>query len=323
MGESELIYPREIILEVTNRCNLACRYCHFHGQGAVRKRPLGFMPRRIWERVLEEIGAWPEPCTLLTHGAGEPLLYPELEELLRRALALPRLHVGFMTNGMLLTPEISRRLVALQLDSLALSIDGVRPESNDYFRRHADLRLIEENVRELIAARERAAAVKPVLIFNMVGYPEILDQEDEYVARWLPHADQVTISTFRPVGSRRLWAAAAAPPFMPCRLLSEQMVIACSGDVGLCCEDINLEVPVGRVMDEDLLAIFNRSEVLRRYRQAHARGELENLPLCADCHVWGGGVILRQREREIGGLRVHEISSPAGRVYRRAGHHLV
>ncbi|MBW1646312.1 MAG: radical SAM protein [Deltaproteobacteria bacterium] len=323
MGVPELIYPREIILEVTNRCNLACRFCHFHGQEARRTRPLGSMARATWEKVLAEISGWSQPCMLLTHGAGEPLLYPELEDLLRRAVAIPHLSVGFMTNGMLLTPAVSRWLVDLPLDYLALSIDGVKPATNDYFRRHADLRLIEENVRHLIEIKAAAASAKPVLSFNMVGYEEILDQEREYVARWLPHADQVSVATFRPVGSRRLWAPAQAPSFTPCRLLYQQLVVAWNGDVGLCCEDINLEVPLGNVVEDGLLAVFNHSETLRRYRRAHEEGKLAGLRLCADCHVWGGGVVCQEQELEIGGLRVHEISSPAGRTYRRAGCHLV
>ena len=318
MGETELIYPREIILEVTNRCNLKCRFCHFHGEGAVRRRSLGFMDKKIWTRVLDELSRWQKPCSLLTHGAGEPLLYPELEELLTRAAAIPHLQVGFMTNGMFLTREIARKLVALQVNSIALSIDGVNAATHDYFRRNADLSRIEENVRTLIKEKERAGSALPVLSFNMVGYPEIIDQVDDYVARWLPYAGHVTVATFRPVGSRRLWPLSEAPPFVPCSLLYGQMVISFTGDVGLCCEDINLDVPLGNVMDVDLLSIFNESETLIHYRKAHESGDIGSLNLCMDCHAWGGGVILEKQKRDIGGLRVYEIMSPAGRFYQKA-----
>ena len=316
MREEGLIYPREIILEVTNRCNLACRFCHFHGEEAVRRRPLGFMDKKIWIRVLDELSRWQRPCSLLTHGAGEPLLYPELEELLTRAAAIPHLRTGFMTNGMLLNREMAEKLVALQVDSIAFSIDGVAPETHDYFRRNADLRLIEENVKTLIREKEKAGSVLPVLCFNMVGYPEILDQADDYVARWLPHADHVMVSTFRPVGSRKLWPLPDAPSFIPCPLLYSQMVISVTGEVGLCCEDINLDVPLGSVMDTDLLSLFNESETLIHYRKAHEIGEIGSLNLCADCHVWGSAVALKERKLNMGGLQVHETVSPAGKLYR-------
>ncbi|MFZ0450685.1 MAG: radical SAM protein, partial [Desulfatiglandaceae bacterium] len=143
-------YPKEVILEVTNRCNLKCRYCHFHGIEALPGRPLGDMKRKTWENILMQIGEWPGPVTLMTHGAGEPLLYPDLSDLLQKAKKIPHLSVGFMTNGMLLDKSWVARLIELQIDWLALSIDGVVPETHDFFRRRADLRKIEENVMWLI-----------------------------------------------------------------------------------------------------------------------------------------------------------------------------
>ncbi len=211
--------PSSIILEVTNMCNLKCRFCHFHGEDAQIRRRLGFMAPEIWEKLLREIRQWDRACAILTHGAGEPLLYPHLEALLSQAGDIPKVHTGFMTNGMLLTSEISRMLVQLQVNNLALSIDGVVPETHDSFRRNASLKDIENNVQYLIEEKARTDSSFPSLTFNMVGYPDILDQEEAYVEKWLPHADTVMISKFRPVGSRKLWDDIDSPPFIEGPLL--------------------------------------------------------------------------------------------------------
>lgn len=316
MQKKKTMYPDEIILEITNICNLNCRFCHFHGEDVKRRRKLGMMPPVIWERLLDEIEGWQRPCALLTHGAGEPLLYPHLRALLTRATAIDTLHVGFMTNGMLLTPEISEMLVALQVKSVAFSIDGVVPKTHDHFRVNADLKQIEANVDALIDAKERAGFAYPALTFNMVGYPEILDQETAYVERWLPHAEQVMISKFRPVGSRRLWTADdVPPPFSPCPLIYHQAVISIDGGVGLCCEDIHLDVPLGSVRDATLLSIYNESRPLSRYRDAHEKGEIEALPLCLDCHVWGGHHLLNRETKQMGDMDVVATHTPSGTVY--------
>ncbi len=317
MFKREIIYPKEIILEVTNQCNLRCRFCHFHGQGAVKKRRIGSMDTRIWKKVLDEIRQWNKPCGILTHGAGEPLLYPKLEDILIEASKISHLSTGFMTNGMLLTEDISQKLVELQVNSIALSIDGVNPETHDYFRRNADLKIIEKNVETLIKLKEKAGSSFPMLSFNMVGYPEILDQVDDYVAKWLPHAESVMISTFRPIGSRKLWDESKHHSFTKCPLLYNQVVISIDGDMGLCCEDINLDVPLGNVLKSDLISVFNNSEKIIEYRKAHERQKINNLKLCSDCHVWGSHITLGRKEKNLKGLRINEIISPAGTLFKK------
>lgn len=311
------IYPREIILEVTNKCNLRCRHCHFHGQDAERKRPLGSMKRDVWENIIEELASWPEPVALLTHGAGEPLVYPELYNLIRKVTQIPNVSVGFMTNGMLLDRTWAERLVSLQVDCIALSIDGVIPETHDYFRRNADLGIIESNVFRLIEEKGRRGSDLPLLNFNMVAYPEILDQTEDYVKKWLPHAGTVTISTFRPIGSRELWTGSPPFRFRPCPLLYHQMVVSWDGKAGLCCEDINLDVPLGDVTDNSLREIYNTSSSLLEYRRSHESGKIGNLALCRDCHIWGGNIELKRKRYELGGMDVEKVVSPAFQVHRK------
>lgn len=324
----KIIYPEEIILEVTNLCNLKCRFCHFHGEGAKRKRELGFMEPEIWEKILDEIQSWNRPCTILTHGAGEPLLYPHLEALLTKARQIPQLRVGFMTNGMLLTSEVAKMLIALKVDSIALSIDGIIHETHDHFRKNADLTLIEQNLEYLIAEKERSGSDYPAFTFNMVGYPEILEQEEGYVQKWLPYADSVMISKFRPVGSRKLWDSDALPSFIPCPLLYKQTVISIDGFMGLCCEDINLDVKAGNVLQDDLLALYNRSPILNRYRDVHEKNrdniiscnqnsQIDDLKLCSDCHVWGAHIQVESEQKQIGGMKVSCEIYPSGKVYRK------
>lgn len=311
------LYPQEIILEVTNACNLRCRHCHFHGDGAPRRRPIGFMEPRLWRRVLDELSQWSQPVCLLTHGAGEPLLYPHLPDLLREATRLPLVQVGFMTNGMLLDATWAERLLDWQVDFLALSIDGVDPQTHDAVRRNASLERIQHHVRYLIERKRRTGSSKPKISFNMVLYPHITDQAEAFVDRWLPYAETITLATFRPIGSRKLWPPSQQPPaFHPCPLLWRQCVIAWNGQVGLCCEDIHVEVPVGTVWDKPLLDLFRHGAVLQHYRQTHSRGQIQELPLCAECQVWAADTVLEEDRHLRAGLSSVMVRTPAYRLYR-------
>jgi hypothetical protein len=310
-------YPSEIILELTNLCNLKCRYCHFHGGDEPKRRTLSHMEERIWKKVLDEIDSWTQPVTLATHGAGEPLLYGQLESVLRRISEIPNVNAGFMTNAMRLDEQNIQLIMENNVKWLALSIDGVNPKTHDYFRVNARLDQIEANVIKLIEAKRRLGTDTPKLHFNMVGYPEILDQLQPYLLKWLPHASQVTLAAFRPIGSRHLWENRAPFVFQPCHLIEKQLVIGVNGEVGLCCEDIHIDVPLGNVLDQSILDIYNNSPKLVGYRSAHQEGKIDNLVLCRDCHVWACDKVTDRLSFTLGDMEIEETITPAYQLYQR------
>ena len=66
-----------IYIEITNRCNLACDFCHG------TKRPLGTMTPENFHRIAEKLQG--QTNYLYFHVLGEPLLHPQLGELLDMA----------------------------------------------------------------------------------------------------------------------------------------------------------------------------------------------------------------------------------------------
>lgn len=278
------------------------------------------MEDRVWEKVLDEIASWKQPVTVAVHGAGEPLLYGRLESVLQRMAGIEQVHGGFMTNAMLLDESRIGMILDSRMKWLALSIDGVDPATHDFFRVHSSLRRIEANVTRLIEAMRSRGMPAPSLQFNMVGYPLIMDQVPAYLLKWLPHASQITVATFRPIGSRHLWTDQPPSAFRPCRLLENQLVIGVGGEVGLCCEDIHLDVPLGNVQDQSLLEIFNHSPKLQSYRTAHQDGKIDRLTLCRDCHVWASDVNMGHRSFMLGDMAVEETLTPAYRLFKRKMH---
>jgi pyruvate-formate lyase-activating enzyme len=306
-------FPQEIILEVTNRCNLRCVMCHFHGRGVRRVRPIGDMPKAIWERVLDDIRRASLPVSLITHGAGEPLLYPDLLELLGEARKIPKIRVGFMTNGMALTPDVSSRLLDLGVHWLAFSVDGVEPESHSRYRKGSDLGLIDKNIQALIDLKKARSSKSPVLIFNMVGLPELERQREPYVKKWLPHAEQVMIATYRPIGSRRFPKSGLPAPRKACLNPFRQLVVSWEGATGLCCEDIHCDVVTGDLRHQSVQEIWC-GEALSRVRDAHLGGHFKEVPFCVPCDTWAAGETLAERVLADATM---ERTTPAQVIYRR------
>ncbi len=106
-----------LVLLLTTRCNLSCRYCYL-GCG-----PKGEdMPWEVFEATLYNLTKAPQEIVL---SGGEPTLRPEF--LLRVVKSLrqrfPRVRISLQTNGTLLHTRLLRALATLKV-GLGLSLDG-------------------------------------------------------------------------------------------------------------------------------------------------------------------------------------------------------
>src|SRR5215831_5979613 len=101
------------------RCNLACEYCNEFDDFS-KPIPLETMKQRIDD--LARLGT-----SVVTLSGGEPLLHPELDEIIAH-MRKYSIIAGMITNGYLLTADRIRRLNRAGLDHLQISIDNVMPD---------------------------------------------------------------------------------------------------------------------------------------------------------------------------------------------------
>jgi MoaA/NifB/PqqE/SkfB family radical SAM enzyme len=101
------------------RCNLACAYCNEYDETS-SPVPAPEMLSRI--DLLAALG-----LSSLTFSGGEPLLHPDLDQLIRRVRQHGML-AGVITNGFLLNEDRIRRFNDAGLDYLQISIDNVEPD---------------------------------------------------------------------------------------------------------------------------------------------------------------------------------------------------
>ncbi|HZP16924.1 MAG TPA: radical SAM protein [Terriglobales bacterium] len=101
------------------RCNLACKYCNEY-DAVSQPVPLETMFARIDH--LAGLGT-----TIICISGGEPLLHPQLDDIIRRVRSHGIL-AGLITNGYLLTADRIKALNRAGLEHLQISIDNVQPD---------------------------------------------------------------------------------------------------------------------------------------------------------------------------------------------------
>lgn len=119
-GKRSNKFPREIRLNLANRCNFACPMCCIGQARADREDEyLGDMPFHIVEKAV---------CEGSKHGAcldlfgGEPTLYPHLAEALR--LIRDGRSLSFITTNGLLIKKRAKQMVENGMNIILISLDG-------------------------------------------------------------------------------------------------------------------------------------------------------------------------------------------------------
>src|SRR5438067_3401283 len=112
-------HPLQAHVIPMRRCNLACAYCNEYDD-FTKPVPLQEMQARL--RHLRSLGT-----SFITISGGEPLLHPDLDDIIAYIRRLGML-AGMITNGYLLTAERIGRLNRAGLDHLQISIDNVMPD---------------------------------------------------------------------------------------------------------------------------------------------------------------------------------------------------
>jgi radical SAM protein with 4Fe4S-binding SPASM domain len=155
--------PEELQVEVTGACNLRCRMCLVRYAPAVGRRE-GALD---YEQFLELVDSLPRLKKLTLQGLGEPLLSPHLMEMVRYAVRRGAA-VGFNTNGVLLDASLARRLIAVGLSWLHVSLDGATEATYQDVRHGPGLRprpgqfeRVVANLRRLVELRRARGSETP------------------------------------------------------------------------------------------------------------------------------------------------------------------
>jgi MoaA/NifB/PqqE/SkfB family radical SAM enzyme len=111
--------PRDLYVEVTNRCNSRCKTCI---RTFVTQEPIRDMTLAEFQHIVDQ---FPVLERVVLHGIGEPLLNSELVPMIRYVKEQhPSSSVLFNSNAILLSEECQHWLIDAGLDELRVSLDA-------------------------------------------------------------------------------------------------------------------------------------------------------------------------------------------------------
>lgn len=266
---------KKIYIEITNVCNLHCSFCHG------TSRTPGFLS--VEDFTAYALQLRPYSDYLYLHVMGEPLLHPQLEQILSIAGQLGY-RIIITTNGTLLQSREGILHNASALDKINISLHS--------FEANANSGQPESYVAECISFAKRVNHCKiNFRLWNLNG----LDSKNECIMSLLHNAfPSDWISTrngmkleegiYLQFAEKFDWPDFSAPDYGEhgfCFGLRDQLGILCDGTVVPCCLDSEGTIALGNLKDDNIDKILNGERAQSFYSSFSDRHRSEEL--CRHC----------------------------------------
>jgi len=266
-------------VEITNICNLHCDFCPgTHRAGR-------FMPPETFRILAEKLR--PHVSYLYLHVMGEPLLHPQLADILQIAEEL-NLRACITTNGTLLAEQSAVLLAAPALYKISVSLHCA--EGNGA----GDLTGYLTGVWDYALQASRAGTICALRLWNIGGADarngEILSFLESRLGAPPLSMPQPRLGSWR-LGDRLYleqaerfdWPDLSAPEMDTrfCLGLREQVAVLVDGTVTPCCLDHEGDIPLGNLLEQNLADILNFPRAQAIY-QGFSQGKPAE-PLCRRC----------------------------------------
>ena len=269
-----------IYIEITNRCNLACDFCHG------TKRPLGTMPPEDFRRIAEKLRG--ETSYLYLHVLGEPLLHPQLKELLAIAGELG-FRVCLVTNGTLLHKRREELLAAKSLHKVSVSLHSFEGNGGA-----GDLPAYLQQVWEVCLPLSERGVLCALRLWNEGTAPRLNGAVEAFLSQRIGRdveslpRDARGNRTLRPNlflerAERFGWPDLNAPESGAnfCHGFTRQLAVLWDGTVTPCCLDSEGDIPLGNLLSQPLEEILQGKRAAAMAAGFAARKPTEEL--CRRC----------------------------------------
>jgi sulfatase maturation enzyme AslB (radical SAM superfamily) len=283
----DLDWPLGIFIEPTNVCNFRCTICPESFEDY--QETTGYYQRMswaTWQVIAQNLSVF-VPNVLRFYFLGEPLLNPDLPNMIRQAVdeKLAK-RTELTTNGSLLTAKTARKLVASGLDYLKVSVYGT---TNEEYRAASgskyDSDTILANVKQLRRIRDELGSKTPRLVALYVN-DATTEQRDRFFAQYDDVVDECGLDALHNWGTEELiqLGRQRLNNRVVCKHPFINLSIRSTGIVSVCCADWGNDLNIGDLRTETLYDIWH-GEKLRRIRELHLTGHRDVLPICARCSV--------------------------------------
>ena len=274
-------YPPYLQIEPSSICNYRCVFCYQTDASFVKRRNgfMGYMSLETFCRIIDEAEGNIEFISLASRG--EPLLCPEIEEMLSYTRG-KFLNLKMNTNASLLDERKSHAILQSGIQTLVFSADAAQEPLYSKLRVNGKLDNVLRNIRQFHEIKSRHYSDSKMI--TRVSGVKVNDNQnlDEMEEFWGELVDQVAFVKYNP------WENVyeSDPNFIKksCSDLWRRMFIWWDGKVNPCDVDYRSELHVEDFTTQGLSDLW-RSPAYELLREIHSNHQRSSKFPCNRCSV--------------------------------------
>lgn len=288
--------PAYIDVELTNCCNINCYMCPVGTKTMHRKQ--GFMSLETVEQICKEAKKEAIQGIRLVRW-GEPTLHPQFLEILEQFKNTGKA-VHFNTNGILLNQEKIEKIIALEIDSIKFSFQGVDKYSYEEMRSGSSWDTLLNNIK--LTNHKRGNKEKPYIQISTTITDETTEQLDKFkemISSLCDYfnigntelsyldLDKMGLSQDRKEKFLELREKESLKKrhLKVCPEVFDKLSINWDGTVTACCSDYDNQLIIGDLKSASLKEIF-QNEKMEQIRKIICDGNYDDIPLCKHCYEY-------------------------------------
>lgn len=290
-GRLKAEFPSQIIVDVTEVCNLACIHCPHSEFKKSKHYGARMLDPGLNEKMVNEVAEFGSKSTeyLRYSSNGEPLIHPNIIEMLSCAVKNSGTTVTLTTNGTLMDEEKCEALIETGVDIIDISIDAYYPDTYSKIRVKGNLEITRVNVLKLLRLREESSK-KINVVVSFVEQPHNLGEADIFTEYWKSHGVDFVIV-------RRLHSCAGAKPDIasklrdkadlrrPCLYPWERVVLNPKGYLGFCPASWRGETEIADFKKCSIKDTW-QGDFYKKLRDEHLNNNFLQNKFCCHCPDW-------------------------------------
>ena len=168
----------DIILDITNKCNLRCIMCHFSLEHVFQQQATFLSPDNF-EKIIQSLHKYTRKLTL--SAAYEPLISPHIIDILKITSRYPCPEINFLTNGTLLNKQIVDAIFAYDVTEVCISMHAATRSTYEYILQGAAYDKTIKNLLYITSKKKQLGRGVPKLHFNVVLLKSNIHEIEEIV----------------------------------------------------------------------------------------------------------------------------------------------
>ena len=283
-------FPSMILLDITNVCNLKCIHCPQPLLQNKKDFKVNHLPLTLLMKLVDELSTSDYPSLLRFLGDGEPMLHPNIIEMIEIAKSKTKCVLNLTTNGIFLTPEKTDKLLEIGIDIIDVSIDALTKKTYEKIRKGGSFETLMFNLFYLLNKINKIKS-KTKIIVSFIKQNENNFELESFISYWETLVNYVIIRNLHSANNlikkeeSILRNNLSQTDRYPCPHLWKRLHIDFKGNVKFCATDWGIGSIIGNIKNKSLSSIW-RSESMNDLRKSHMNNAIKDDSICNKCTDW-------------------------------------